>query len=42
MMPVHNATQTENYNGSSWTEVNDLNTAGYFIQGIGLQLTQQL
>ena len=27
--------QTENYNGSSWTEVNDLNTARMYLGGQG-------
>jgi hypothetical protein len=28
---------TESYNGTSWTEVNDLNTARYDLAGAGIQ-----
>jgi hypothetical protein len=34
--PFNNSTKTESYNGSSWTEVNDLNTARQ-IDGTGTQ-----
>jgi hypothetical protein len=37
-LPTFNPTaNTESWNGTSWTEVNDLNTARRFLQGAGIQ-----
>ncbi len=35
-------TNTESYNGTSWTEVNDLNTARYQADGLGVVYTAAL
>jgi len=37
-----NLANTESYNGSTWTEVNDLNTAKRFMAGVGADNTSAL
>jgi len=40
--PATNYNNTESYNGTSWTEVNNLNTARYNSDGIGVAYTAAL
>jgi hypothetical protein len=42
MIQEDNLALTETWNGTSWTEVNDLNTARYFISGAGSDNTNAI